>query len=288
MELLIRLTLLRLGHRWKISTLWPHRRDSKAFHQSFELSGSVVLESLVYLINSQVYMKELFSGYYRPEEHEFKEAWKSATFVLDANILLNMYRYPEETRNQFLAALRVIENRLWVPHQAALEFQRNRLAVISEQKKRFSDVSRVLSNSIKTMRSELDKLNLKKKHSSIQADGLVTSLDQQINKFLSGLKDLEEKQLSVEDRDVIRDNLDKIFGSKVGEPFSQDEIQKIYKEGATRFKNEIPPGYKDQNKETDNKNDAFSYGGINYERKYGDLVLWKQIISKAKKILLNL
>ena len=228
-------------------------------------------------------MKNLFCGYYRPDENKFREYWQSATFVLDANILLNMYRYPEEARKQLLSVLQNIETRIWVPHQAALEFQRNRVSVIAEQKKRFSDVRKVLESSRTGMRSELENLQLKKRHSSIQPDELITVLDEQISSFLSKLEELEASQLSVADHDPIRENLDQLLKGKVGEPFSQDEISKIYQEGEARFKHEKPPGYKDQKKETENKSDIFSYAGVTYQRKYGDLVLWKQIIGKAKK-----
>lgn len=228
-------------------------------------------------------MKNLFCGYYRPDENKFREIWQSATFVLDANILLNMYRYPEEARKQLLAVFQSIETRLWVPYQAALEFQRNRVAVIAEQKKRFSDVRKVLESSRTGMRSELESLQLKKRHSSIQPDELITALDEQISNFLSKLEELETNQLSVADHDPIRENLDQLLEDKIGEPFSQDEISKIYQDGEIRFKHEIPPGYKDQKKETENKSDIFSYAGVTYQRKYGDLVLWKQIICKAKK-----
>lgn len=228
-------------------------------------------------------MKELFSGYYRPNESEFQDIWQSATFVLDANILLNMYRYPEEARKQLITVLQNIATRLWVPYQAALEFQRNRLTVIAEQKKRFSDVRKVLESSKTGMISEFENLHLKKRHSSIQPDELITAINEQIRNFLSKLEQLESNQLSVIDRDLIRENLDLLLEGKVGDPFSQEEINKIYQEGEIRFKNEIPPGYKDQKKETENKSDVFSYGGIVYHRKYSDLVLWKQIICKAKK-----
>ncbi|MEB3188765.1 MAG: PIN-like domain-containing protein [Snowella sp.] len=133
-------------------------------------------------------MQNLFCGYYRPDENKFREIWQTATFVLDANILLNMYRYPEEARKQLLNVLQSIEARLWVPYQAALEFQRNRVAVIAEQKKRFSDVRKVLENSRKTMRSDLENLQLKKRHSSIQPDELITSIDRQISDFLSKIE----------------------------------------------------------------------------------------------------
>lgn len=59
--------------------------------------------------------------------------WRECTFVLDANILLNLYRYRPEERDQFLAILSKLKERIWLPHQAAREYQRNRLKVIQDQ-----------------------------------------------------------------------------------------------------------------------------------------------------------
>ena len=43
-------------------------------------------------------MRKTFPGYYRPTEAEFRRLWDKCIFVLDANVLLNLYRYSEETR----------------------------------------------------------------------------------------------------------------------------------------------------------------------------------------------
>jgi hypothetical protein len=49
-----------------------------------------------------------------------------------------------------------------------------------------------------------------------------------------------------------------LLAGKIGEPFSQEEIDKYIKEGETRFKNGIPPGYRDIKKETESKSDTFA------------------------------
>ncbi|WP_126147441.1 PIN-like domain-containing protein [Synechococcus elongatus] len=228
-------------------------------------------------------MKSLFHGYYRPSEDDFREIWQSAIFVIDANILLNMYRYPVEARQELLGVLQSINTRLWVPYQAALEFQINRVSVIVEQNKRFSKVQDLLNGNKQKILSGLEELQLTKKHFSSQVNNFVDTIKKEIEAFLSNLKKLDENQLSLSDHDYIREELDQLLQGKVGDPFSQEEIDKIYKEGEARFKNKIPPGYKDSSKETENRSDIFSYGGITYHRKYGDLVIWKQIIKKAQK-----
>jgi hypothetical protein len=63
-----------------------------------------------------------------------------------------------------------------------------------------------------------------------------------------------------------------LFDGKVGELYSIEDLQKIYKEGEERYQQNKPPGFKDTGKENDNST----------ERKYGDLILWKQILAFAK------
>ena len=82
-------------------------------------------------------MKELFPGYYQPTEKEFSKLWNECIFALDANVLLNLYRYSENSTKDFLNILTFLSTakRLWIPHQAALEYHQRRVGVIGEQKK---------------------------------------------------------------------------------------------------------------------------------------------------------
>jgi hypothetical protein len=49
------------------------------------------------------------------------------------------------------------------------------------------------------------------------------------------------------------------------------QLKSLALEGEERYKNEIPPGYRDGKK--DASRDPF--------RKYGDLIIWKQIINQG-------
>ena len=80
-------------------------------------------------------MKELFPGFYERTEEELAMLWGEATFVFDTNMLLNIYRYKEETRNRFFEILEQLKERIWTPHQAIYEYQNNRLEVIGQQLK---------------------------------------------------------------------------------------------------------------------------------------------------------
>lgn len=107
-------------------------------------------------------MRDRMIGFYRPSDDEFRAIWTKATFVLDANVLLNLYRYPAKARQDLLGALSKLSGRLWLPYHAALEYQRNRLGVIAEQKKRFADVRNLIEETAANLRSQFAKLHSRK------------------------------------------------------------------------------------------------------------------------------
>jgi hypothetical protein len=80
-------------------------------------------------------VKKLFHQFYRPTESEFRKLWQSCFFAFDANVLLNLYGYSEETREQLLALLERLSARVFMPYQFVLEYQRNRAHAIMEQVK---------------------------------------------------------------------------------------------------------------------------------------------------------
>ena len=73
------------------------------------------------------------------------------------------------------------------------------------------------------------------------------------------------------DKDSILEKLLLLFDdSKVGKPFDEQTLPDLYKEADDRYKLLKPPGFKDAKEKED-------------ERKYGDFILWKQILEFAKK-----
>jgi len=228
-------------------------------------------------------MKNLFKSFYKLSEDEYKTLWKDAIFIFDTNILLNLYRYQSSTRDELLKVIEKLKDRIWIPNHVALEFQRNRLFVIAEQHKRYTEVKNIVSKSLAGMQNELDGLQLKKRHSHINPDKLVESMQKIKNEYFEELNNLEEQSISLSTEDKILARLDDIFLNKVGKSFEkQEEIDSLFKEGEDRFKKQIPPGYKDSKKD-DKKPDDFTFGGLSYKRKFGDLIIWKQIIANAKE-----
>ena len=53
-------------------------------------------------------MKNKFKGYYKPTEAKIKTIWDRGFISIDANVLLNLYRYSDDTRNELLLKVREI------------------------------------------------------------------------------------------------------------------------------------------------------------------------------------
>lgn len=228
-------------------------------------------------------MKNIFNGYYRPTEEEFDTLWDNAIFIFDTNVLLNLYRYQSSTRDSLFKVIEDLVSRVWIPYHVGLEFQRNRLKVIAAQHKRYSEVQNIVSRHVSDMKNNLNGLQLKKRHSHINPDQLIENIEKIKSDFLLELKVLEEKSISVNSDDEIRDRIDKLFNGKVGNPPSeQAELDNLFTEAKERYDKAIPPGFEDSEKD-DKSPDEFTYAGITYKRKYGDIIIWKQIIGHAKK-----
>jgi hypothetical protein len=210
-------------------------------------------------------VRKTFLGYYRPTQTEFRKLWDKCIFVLDANVLLNLYRYSDETRKKLIDILQRIGDRLWVPHQAALEYQRNRLEVISAQREAYAQIERLLADTQNKLDTQLKSY---KRHPLINTESLLSSINQVFATQVEDLKQTRQKHPDLVDKDDVRETLTSLLSGKVGPPYTEERLKQIHKEGEDRFAKSKPPGYKDaKSKEGD--------------RAFGDLILWYQVMDKA-------
>lgn len=212
-------------------------------------------------------MKKMFPGHYRPTEKELTVLWENCLFVTDANVLLNMYRYSPNTRAQLFAIFKSISDRLWVPYQAAFEYQTNRLSVIAQQKKAYGDISSALEK----FKNQLDaKVNEYRRHPYVDSSQILKQVEKTIADIGQDLQKREQKHPDLIHQDSIRDTLTTLLDGKIGQPYSSEKLRSICKEGEERYKHSLPPGYSDAaTKDSD--------------KKFGDLILWFQILDKIRE-----
>ena len=221
-----------------------------------------------------------FRAYYLPDEKSLKRLWDRGIVALDANVLLNLYRYPVLARSDLLSALEKVSERLFVPYQAALEYQRNRLEVIASQRRRFDEVRKVLADTQNRFHADLGKLQLKKRHSSIDPSQPLTDIERILDKFRDDLVQHEKDQLDITGKDDIRFAIDRLLDGKMGKLPSQAALDKIYEEGKRRYEDRLPPGYSDARK-AESGDPVYFSNGIRIEKQFGDLIFWTQLMEMA-------
>lgn len=222
------------------------------------------------LFNVGVSMKDLFPGHFKESQENLREAWGSCIFVFDANILLNLYRYSDTTRNEFLRLLEKIKDRVWLPHRAAEEYLNNRLSVIDQQEQSYDSTIK----SINSLKSDLDNA---RQHPFVskQTMGEVDSVFNALCEELLSNKKVHTQRIS---NDEIKDSISQIFENRVGSPFDEEKLDKLIVDGEERYKQKIPPGFKDSSKSSESE--VFTEKC----RKYGDLIVWKQVLEHSSEI----
>lgn len=225
-------------------------------------------------------MKNTFVYHSREEQNKIKEIWEKGIFIFDANVLLNLYRYEKNTAEDMFGVLEDLQGRIWIPYQVGMEFHKNRLSIIAEQKRKFSNVKNAIEKIRKTSRSSMEDLK-KGRFALIDIENFNDQIENLLQEFDKKLDNLEGEQQDVTEQDPILDRIHTIFDQRVGNLPNQKEIDAIYIDGANRYKYKRPPGYQDIGK-GEKDSDLHSYSGILYKGRYGDLVAWKQIIEHAK------
>lgn len=206
-------------------------------------------------------MKDVFAEYYLPSEEDFTGLWSNGIVAFDSSALLNLYFYSDKTAETYLSVMGMLKERLWLPYQAGLEYQRNRLGVISKAAKGYSEAKKSLAAisiqvHARTQPPFLDS-KLVDRFDAVAAE-ITEAFDQAVRSF-------EKRPMN----DPIRERLDGLFSGRVGTGFQDKELNAIYSEGRERYKAKVPPGYKDEKEKPGN--DCF-----------GDLVIWKELMERAK------
>ncbi|MCT8335851.1 PIN domain-containing protein [Leptospira sp. 85282-16] len=216
-------------------------------------------------------MKNKFKEYHKFTKEELLKLSKESLYVFDTNILLNMYRYSRSTVEDFFTVFSKLknENRVWIPYQVGIEFYENRINVIAEQKKSYQEI-------LKSITKFKNDISAKyKNHPFLNFEEIFSELNiKAISQLENKIYEAEKLQPNWLDRDEILERINLIFENSTGEELTEERLKEIKLEGKHRYENKIPPGFKD-----DNKSD---------HKKFGDLIIWFEIIEKAKSCKKNI
>jgi len=212
-------------------------------------------------------MKKFFRDYYPPSAREFKEMWKNGIFIPDTSVLLDLYRYPESTKDALITIFKRLDAQIWIPHQIAHEYYKNRLRIIYDQEDAYEAMCKDIDRSFEAFSKAFDKDSLH--HPYIDTTNIAGDINNVIEQSKKELRKSKLKHPKWKHNDTILKELEKIFKKAIGESYEDEKLKSLYSQGEERYKFDIPPGYRDREKP--------------YPDKYGDFIIWEQMIDKAKK-----
>jgi hypothetical protein len=188
-------------------------------------------------------MRNSFIGYYPRTEDELKLLWERGIIVLDTNVLLNLYRYSKESRKSLLDLLEAFEDQLWLPHHVALEYHRNRLPRIYDER----DNCRSIVTEFNKLLKHLDE---SRRHPFVSAQ-FRKKLDDVVKELEGEIQSSAEELDSFKTRDPILEQITSLYDGRVGASPDNATLDAWLAEGEERYRQGIPPGFEDRKKKDD-------------------------------------
>ncbi len=209
-------------------------------------------------------MRDIFPEHFTPSKEEFAVFWQNATFAFDSGGLLALYRTSPKTRGTYLDILRHFEERLWLPHQAGLEFLRNRPAVMESQIAAYRNFKGIVEN-ISKYRQEAEN----NKHNQLLKYEVLSSTLDNCYKLLQE-SFCEDSDVSTYETNCAATHaeLERLFANRTGR--APADISAREKQLEKRYQELQPPGYMDQKKEKDREKEVANPSGIVPGNQFGD------------------
>ncbi|GAA4855512.1 hypothetical protein GCM10023201_57330 [Actinomycetospora corticicola] len=210
--------------------------------------------------------------------------------VFDTNTLLALYEVGASSRGEILAVLGLLGDRLWLPHQVALEFSRNRRRVVLDRVSRFKKATQSIRSATAEAVDVLEKavgvvVSLRARNRTARSwsaadvgldrESLAQRLEGALGAALAEVRALEAEHdlrpVDVSGLDQLFEEVDSLTAGRIGAPPSSKVLRDRVREALDfRYPNRIPPGYLDRGKATELEG-------------AGDYLLWREILDEAKR-----
>ncbi|MFF7010697.1 PIN-like domain-containing protein [Streptomyces fimicarius] len=204
---------------------------------------------------------------------ELSQALKESLVVIDSSVLLDLYRVTPTARGEMIESLIAVKENIWIPHQVALEFHRNRIEAARDQVAFYDETCKSLETAQNQALQQLNEFANRSALDDTEKRALKVPLEDAFRiaidrvKSHQGVFDLTIGR--VLNNDPVLKALADLLDGRVGQPLSESDNERAHVEAAHRKENKIPPGYKDRAKRTN---------------PHGDYLWWEQTLVKAVEV----
>jgi PIN like domain len=214
-----------------------------------------------------------FEAYRTVTDADYLALFNSGLIILDANVLLDLYRYHPITRRQLLDVLERLQERLWVPNQAMSEFWSQRETVLEESgdvTNTLNDLKKLSDQYMARIRQWANRVGLDQE----KLDSVISITGPSFESTATRIRALgTDKTLDTAkdtDTDAVVTRLNSILQDRVGNPLTPERRRvAVEVEAPRRFAESRPPGYKDARKKQGNP--------------AGDYLIWIEMLEEARR-----
>jgi PIN like domain len=220
------------------------------------------------MVRAMANLRDQFAAYYAPDEEAIAAALRTGLVTPDTNVMLAAYRFEVQARDELLSAFEKLDDRLWIPHQVALEFHRNRLSVIAAQEAFFGATQAELDKAVGTYLEKLkafaNRIAMPQPRAQ-KLEQMIREVHAQVKNHVTKAEEANEVHLDQRDSDGVLARFEALFDGRVGEPMPPDALAEARKEARRRVDSKTPPGFADKDKADPS----------------GDYLVWKQLLDEA-------
>ena len=219
-------------------------------------------------------LRDGFEAYGVPSDSEYQQVLTTAMVVLDTNVLLNLYRYAPDSRTSIFRVLDALAENLFIPHQVAAEFWRNRERALvnpaTEVKTSLSGLTLHREGLIEVINAAVNRGALSSAEAAVLSQAIEEGLKPVLESFGKLVDQAAIKKWRNPSNDEVALRLVELLDGRVGAPMSDQEQLEAVKEGKRRSQAGEPPGFADEK-----KNDKGGEGAA------GDYLVWEQMLREA-------
>lgn len=204
--------------------------------------------------------------------------------IPDTNILLYLYKCSFNASKNIVDLLNKMKDKVIIPNRVYEEY-------VSHKDNEQAKIDKKYDNFTKDLRNQVDGLKRKvgssisesRKYEFPDCDALETGINKWIDKIKNSITAYESSLSSEkQNKSVQITNVEQIIQywsnqQRIRQKPSITEILEYIKEGEFRYRYKMPPGYMDEDKDKTSKGEIDSFE--TRIRKYGDLFVWKEILS---------